>query len=50
MKNVTYYENGKMKYEKWVKNGKRHRAGDMPACVEYYEDGQKKKRNIILMV
>ena len=36
---IEYYENGKISSEKWYRNGKMHRDGDLPASVGYFTNG-----------
>ena len=31
--------------EKWIKNGKLHCSGDVPAYIEYYKNGQNYNEN-----
>ncbi len=36
---ITTYDNLKIFYCEWYKNGQRHRENDLPACIEYKPDG-----------
>lgn len=38
---IEHYPNGKIKYERWYKNGKFHRDTDLPSKITYFENGQK---------
>ena len=35
---IAYYKNGNIMYEDWYRNGNRHRDGDLPAYIEYYDN------------
>lgn len=44
IRTVFYYENDKIQKESWHDEDKKfHREGDLPAVVEYYENGNREK-------
>lgn len=42
---TEFYPNGSVKTERWFKNDKLHRSGDLPAVIEYYDSGEVKQKS-----
>lgn len=40
----TWYNNGQLKIQLWVKDGKLHREGDQPAEILWFDNGQSKRK------